>query len=1023
MKEVLLTSSVLILALLALRRLFRKTISRRLQYALWGLVLLRLLIPASLPAADFSVLTAAAPVRQAVETTLETPRRYFNPVDTTPAKEFPHAETAEPGQPIQDYAGSFGYPVLSQDGSTVTTYATKLDKPFLWSDVLAAVWAAGAAIMACWLLLSNLLFWRKLRSARTPYPVEDCPYDVYLVESGLPSPCLFGLLNPAIYLTPAALASPEALRHVLAHEETHARHGDPLWCLLRGLCLVLYWFDPLVWWAALASRTDCELACDEGALRRLGEDARIPYGRTLLSLIPVKKASPASVLVSATTMTAGKKQLTDRITRIAENRKTVRAALLAVALIAVLVCAVTFTGAKSESAQSDGGGSQNLTEAELDALTKELFEDGGELRSQQFLTSLYDHPQEIDMFQLLYCGTPYPEEITDQEYKQLADVYYGGEDPGVDLTKISKENMVKFFEENTGTPFPASPIGLGNFIYVPEYDAYYHFHGDTNMDPITIVSAAREEGGRIHLIYDGTVLNGREALTDRFRATLLERSEGGYFFLSNELDSTPVPTAYPAWEPVMTIPVPAQEPYRAPDTVIQHYKGNLQMNEGILTSAPYSVAALLGEDGRAYFIVQHAALSSISYNYFFSTDDLNYNLSNFHNLFGRDGFSITYTAQLDERYYGRITDFYTLSEDGDPSLFIRAKGDVTRADLDGDGVKELTAFGGDSTWLYFQRGGQIYETELRALLESAWTEAGYMSFGPWDEYTRSMPMNAVVPLIGDHDPAGNTDGDAFRTIYFDGESLRLYRDERLYPDNFAEDIEAPDDVKQAVREQVEGIMNSGGGASGRKLVDGDFVEVPLTLDAWRVSELKGPYNERFNDLQIQIWNMDYQIHTDTPEYVMMAGGRYLTEDGWFSAGYPGCDYLMFRLNDDGTRDFLYREMHNDCSPGTDAFRTALFYELEAHGLQSLETQDGPTLLTLLSAHPVTFLNDAAQRPAAVQQKIQQTLGKYLAQNNASDPENKYSDTINYLRTFSSEVTPEGRAFWDQLQDVILNNLP
>ena len=67
MKEILLTSSALILALLALRRLFQKTLSRRAQYALWGLVLLRLLVPVSLPAAEFSLLTAAEPARQAAE--------------------------------------------------------------------------------------------------------------------------------------------------------------------------------------------------------------------------------------------------------------------------------------------------------------------------------------------------------------------------------------------------------------------------------------------------------------------------------------------------------------------------------------------------------------------------------------------------------------------------------------------------------------------------------------------------------------------------------------------------------------------------------------------------------------------------------------------------------------------------------------------------------------------------------------------------------------------------------------------
>ena len=606
MKEILLTSSVLILVLLALRRLFRKTISRRLQYALWGLVLLRLLVPVSLPGTAYSVLTAAEPVRQAVETRLETPQLYFYPVDTAPASQFPQAENAQPGQVLPDYEGSFGYPVLSDDGSTVTTYASRLEKPLVWSEVLTAVWAAGMAMMSLWLVLSNLRFWLRLWKNRTPYPVEACPYPVYLVERGLPSPCLFGVLRPAIYLTPASLTSPESLRHVLAHEETHARHLDPLWCLLRGVCLAVYWFNPLVWWAALASRADCELACDEGALRRLGEDARIPYGRTLLSLIPVQKASPSSVLLSATTMTPGKRQLTDRITRIAENRSTVRAAFLAAALIAALACAVTFTGAAS---QKDGTASRPMTEEELDELY-EFFSDTDNTFFK-FISSLYDHPNEIDFFQLLYCGTPYPEEITDQERQQLVETYYGSEDPGVDITKISKENLVKFFVEYTGVPFPASPIGLERLIYLPEYDAYYHFHGDVNYTSFVTSTASppTREGDRIHLIYDGQVSNGREVVSDRFRVTLQERPDGGYWFLSNQLDNTITPTVYPDGAPALTIPLDMREPYQAPDTVIQSYEGRLDLNDSFPVAPPYSVMVQLGEDGIDKFTVHPNANS------------------------------------------------------------------------------------------------------------------------------------------------------------------------------------------------------------------------------------------------------------------------------------------------------------------------------------------------------------------------------------------------------------------------------
>ena len=193
--------------------------------------------------------------------------------------------------------------------------------------LLTAGWIVGSAVAAGFLLYANLSFWQKLRHLRRRYPVENCSLEVYLVDKGLSSPCLFGLFRPAIYLTPAALTSPARLRHVLAHEEAHARHLDHLWTLLRGVCLVIYWFDPLVWLASSAAKTDCELACDESVLARLGEAERVPYGQTLLSLIPVGRAG--NPMLTATTMAAGKKQLKDRFSRIARKPRQFAAAVLA----------------------------------------------------------------------------------------------------------------------------------------------------------------------------------------------------------------------------------------------------------------------------------------------------------------------------------------------------------------------------------------------------------------------------------------------------------------------------------------------------------------------------------------------------------------------------------------------------------------------------------------------------------------------------------------------------------------------
>ena len=339
MREVLLTSSALILALLVLRRVFRKRISRRVQYALWGLVLLRLLVPVNLPAADFSVLSVSEPVRVQMEERLEEEPVYVLPVSTQEI-----ARSSARPNVILPMEGRYSE-VTQAEGqpAVLTKYAFTLE------EALGLVWAAGMGCMGLWLAVSNLRFWHMLRKKRIPMELPECRYPVYLVEEGLVSPCLFGLFRPAVYLTPAAMESGEGLRHVLAHEETHGRHGDPLWSLLRSVCLAVYWFDPLVWWAAAAAREDCELACDESALRRLGEAERIPYGQTLLRLIPLQR-SAGHVMLTATTMTSDKKRMKERIMRISENLKMKTAALCAALAVTAAVCAVTFTGCSAQAA-------------------------------------------------------------------------------------------------------------------------------------------------------------------------------------------------------------------------------------------------------------------------------------------------------------------------------------------------------------------------------------------------------------------------------------------------------------------------------------------------------------------------------------------------------------------------------------------------------------------------------------------------------------------------------------------------
>ena len=340
MLQVILTSSVLILVLLLLRRVLRGRVSLRLQYALWVLVAVRLLVPVSFGNSAVSVLNALP----------DSPASYV-PFTGDLGPVSPEAPSS--GQPSPAANVGAEPETASPDLSAVPQAPSQEELPantaaFSLSQLLVPVWLAGVIVMALWFLGVNWTFRRKLRAKARRVELPGCPLPVFVAE-GIPSPCLVGLVRPAVYLTSACLDDPARLRHVLAHELTHWRHRDPWWSLVRCLCLALYWFDPLVWLAASLSRRDCELACDEGALARLGEDQRLAYGRTLVGLMTVS-ASPARLLQTATTMADRKNGLRERVALIARKPKQLAITVVVVILIVAAAVVCTFTAARQAPA-------------------------------------------------------------------------------------------------------------------------------------------------------------------------------------------------------------------------------------------------------------------------------------------------------------------------------------------------------------------------------------------------------------------------------------------------------------------------------------------------------------------------------------------------------------------------------------------------------------------------------------------------------------------------------------------------
>ncbi|MFB0919275.1 MAG: M56 family metallopeptidase [Oscillospiraceae bacterium] len=334
MIETVISSSVLILAVIAVRFIFRAKMSSRLRYALWGLVLIRLLLPVTLLESGISVMNAV-PEANSINQPLFLGRLYTAPL--TDARKTDIQKNGE----IAD-TNSFGYSVPSEDGKLVTRYALKTTA----ADVLKLVWIFGAIVVALWFVIVNLVFYTRLRKCRVAYfGDQNLPLRVY-TASCTASPCLFGLFRPAVYITPRA-TNEEAFPYVYAHEYSHYRHVDHVWALLRGLCLAAYWWNPLIWVAAILSRNDSETACDESAIRLIGEDKRLSYGKTLVHMI-AEKPSASGILCSATTMSGGKRAIEKRLLLIIKKPKTYVPVLIAVLLILAVIACCAFTGAKKD---------------------------------------------------------------------------------------------------------------------------------------------------------------------------------------------------------------------------------------------------------------------------------------------------------------------------------------------------------------------------------------------------------------------------------------------------------------------------------------------------------------------------------------------------------------------------------------------------------------------------------------------------------------------------------------------------
>jgi len=271
----------IVIVFVILVRLMLKRAPKIFSYALWGIVLLRLLVPVSIK----------SPVSIVPE-----------PVEVSQIKEVNNVLPEFTYETAQDRTdNTWREEIASPDAPSVQTYDTVDPQTYL-----TLIWLAGVAVM---LIHSALSYWRIRRKVRVSVPFRKG----IMIADDIGSPFVMGSFRPVIYL-PGSLERSER-KYIIAHERHHIHRGDHIFKALGFLALTVHWFNPLVWVAFVLAGRDMEMSCDEAVVRRYGEDIRADYSASLLDLASGRR------IFSMTPLAFGESDPTGRVRNLAKWKK------------------------------------------------------------------------------------------------------------------------------------------------------------------------------------------------------------------------------------------------------------------------------------------------------------------------------------------------------------------------------------------------------------------------------------------------------------------------------------------------------------------------------------------------------------------------------------------------------------------------------------------------------------------------------------------------------------------------------
>ena len=316
--------AVMIMVITVIRALAINRLPKKTFLILWGITIIRLLIPFSCPS-KFSIYSLLG--KKTVSDINDTPAVRFMPINTQ---------------------------------RLVSTHAPQSQIPAFTISAWDIIWVAGLILCAVFFISAYI---RCYREFRTSLPIENAFARSWLKTHNLKrrlsirqsdlisAPLTFGVLHPVILMPKKTdWENEDTLRYVLEHEFIHIRRFDTVTKFLLITTVCIHWFNPLVWVMYLLANRDIELSCDEAVIHHFGGTSRASYAKALISMEETKGGfMPLCNHFS-------RNAIEDRITAIMNTKK--------MTIISFAVAMVLVTGTVTVFATSaKGDESSTVTEA------------------------------------------------------------------------------------------------------------------------------------------------------------------------------------------------------------------------------------------------------------------------------------------------------------------------------------------------------------------------------------------------------------------------------------------------------------------------------------------------------------------------------------------------------------------------------------------------------------------------------------------------------------------------------------